>query len=75
MSEKELKELKEALANLCRAPQVFTRPDAADALAPVLAGVLCSETRGWDIFKRWSRFNKINGKMRDRFEAYLEQEE
>ena len=69
------KELKEALANLCRAPQGFIRPDAAAALASVLAGVLCSETRGWENFRRWARFDEIDDRMQERFVAYLEQEE
>ena len=69
------KTLKEALANLCMAPQGFIRPDAAAALASVLAGVLCSETQGWENFRRWARFDEIDDRMQERFVAYLEQEE
>jgi hypothetical protein len=69
------KALKEALAKLCTSPSGIIGPDSADALASVLAGVICSETRGQVDFNRWSRFYFTQGKMCEYFEAYLEQEE
>jgi hypothetical protein len=68
-------ELKEALAKLCGSPSGLVRPDAAVALASVLAGVVCSETRGQEAHTRWWRFNSVDTQMRDYFDAYLEQEE
>ena len=68
-------ELKEALAKLCASPSGLVRPDAANALVSVLAGVVCSETRGQEEYRRWVRFNELEVATRSHFEAYLEQEE